>query len=59
MMQAAPPRAAHDTRLSDLPLLLVLRADPTADIANARKVRALVRGGVYRTLETLHAAASR
>ncbi|MGE5347369.1 MAG: amidohydrolase family protein [Acidithiobacillales bacterium] len=35
--------------------LLVLGADPTIDIANARKVRAVVRGGVYRTLDDLRA----
>ncbi|MFI5181511.1 MAG: amidohydrolase family protein [Thermoanaerobaculia bacterium] len=35
--------------------LLVLGADPTADIANARKVNAVVRGGVYRTIEELRA----
>ena len=29
--------------------LLVLGADPAADIANVRKVKAVVRGGVYRT----------
>jgi imidazolonepropionase-like amidohydrolase len=39
--------------------LLVLGADPTADIANARKVRAVVRGGVYRPLEDLRAPAAR
>ncbi len=35
--------------------LLVLGADPTADIANARKVKAVVRAGVYRSLEELKA----
>jgi len=35
--------------------LLVLSADPTADIASVRKVRAVVRGGVYRTLDDLRA----
>lgn len=39
--------------------LLVLGADPTADIANARKVRAVVRGGVYRTSEELRALVAR
>jgi imidazolonepropionase-like amidohydrolase len=39
--------------------LLVLDADPTADIANARKVRAVVRGGVVRTIDELRAPASR
>jgi imidazolonepropionase-like amidohydrolase len=35
--------------------LLVLAADPTADIANVRKVRQVVRGGVVRTIEELRA----
>jgi imidazolonepropionase-like amidohydrolase len=35
--------------------LLVLGADPTADVANVRKVKAVVRGGVYRTEDELHA----
>jgi imidazolonepropionase-like amidohydrolase len=39
--------------------LLVLGADPTADIANARKVHAVVRGGVYRTSEELRALVAR
>ncbi len=39
--------------------LLVLGADPTIDIANVRKVRAVIRGGAYRTIEVLHVAASR
>ena len=38
---------------------LVLGADPTADIANARKLRAVVRGGVYRTIDELRAGATR
>jgi len=39
--------------------LLVLGADPSADIANVRKVKGVVRGGVYRTIEELRALASR
>lgn len=35
--------------------LLVLNADPTADIGNVRRVRAVVRGGVLRTIEELRA----
>jgi imidazolonepropionase-like amidohydrolase len=35
--------------------LLVLGADPTADVANVRKVKAVVRGGVYRTVNELSA----
>jgi imidazolonepropionase-like amidohydrolase len=35
--------------------LVVLAADPTADIANMRKLKAVVRGGVYRTSEELRA----
>ncbi len=37
--------------------LVILGADPSADIANARKVKAVVRGGVYRTIEELRALA--
>ena len=36
--------------------LLVLAGDPTADIANMRRVRYVVRGGVVRSLEELQAA---
>jgi len=39
--------------------LVVLRADPTADIANARKIRAVVHGGVTRTLDELRSPAAR
>lgn len=39
--------------------LLVLAADPTADIANMRNLRAIIRGGVYRPLDELRAAATR
>ncbi len=35
--------------------LLVIAADPTADIANLRKVRFVARGGVLRSIEELHA----
>lgn len=36
--------------------LLVLSADPTADIANMRKIRYVVRGGTARPIEELRAA---
>jgi imidazolonepropionase-like amidohydrolase len=39
--------------------LLVLGADPSADIANVRKVKGVVRGGVYRTSDELRALAAR
>jgi imidazolonepropionase-like amidohydrolase len=35
--------------------LLILGADPTADIANVRKVKAVVRGGVLRSIDELRA----
>jgi imidazolonepropionase-like amidohydrolase len=38
--------------------LLVLSADPSKDIANMRKVKAVVRGGVLRFVEELSAVAS-
>ncbi len=38
--------------------LLVVGADPTADVANLRKVRYVVRGGVLRSIEELHALAT-
>lgn len=38
--------------------LLVLGAYPSADIANGRKVRAVVRGGVLRTIDELRALAA-
>jgi len=38
--------------------LLVLGADPSADIANVRKVKGVVRGGVYRTSDELRALVS-
>ena len=37
--------------------LLVLGADPSVDIANARTVKGVVRGGVHRTIEELRALA--
>ncbi len=36
--------------------LLVLAADPTADISNLRKVRSVVRAGVIRSIDELKAA---
>jgi imidazolonepropionase-like amidohydrolase len=39
--------------------LVILGADPTADVANVRKIRYVVRGGVVRTIEDLHALAQR
>jgi imidazolonepropionase-like amidohydrolase len=38
--------------------LLIVAADPTADVANFRKVRWVVRGGVMRSIEELHALAT-
>src|SRR5215203_3506558 len=38
--------------------LLIVAADPTADAANLRKVRWVVRGGVMRSIEELHALAT-
>jgi imidazolonepropionase-like amidohydrolase len=35
--------------------LLVVGADPTADVANLRRVRWVVRGGVMRSIEELRA----
>jgi imidazolonepropionase-like amidohydrolase len=35
--------------------LLVVGGDPTADVANLRKVRYVVRGGVVRSIEELKA----
>jgi imidazolonepropionase-like amidohydrolase len=39
--------------------LVIVAADPSADIANMRKIRYVVRGGVVRTMEDLHALAQR
>jgi imidazolonepropionase-like amidohydrolase len=36
--------------------LLILAADPTADISNLRQVRSVVRSGVIRSVEELKAA---
>ncbi len=38
--------------------LLVVAADPAADVANLRKVKLVVRGGVTRPIEELHATAT-
>jgi imidazolonepropionase-like amidohydrolase len=38
--------------------LLVVGADPTADVANLRQVRYVVRGGVVRSIAELHALAT-
>src|SRR6185295_19387027 len=38
--------------------LLIVAADPTADVANLRRVRYVVRGGVVRDLAELHALAT-
>ena len=38
--------------------LLVVAADPTADVANLRRVRWVVRGGVVRSIAELHALAT-
>jgi imidazolonepropionase-like amidohydrolase len=35
--------------------LLILNADPTRSIANARRIKGVVRGGVYRSIEELRA----
>ena len=37
--------------------LLVVGADPTADVANLRKLRHVMRGGVLRSIEELRAVA--
>jgi imidazolonepropionase-like amidohydrolase len=37
--------------------LVIVAGDPSADIANLRKIRYVVRGGVVRTMEDLHALA--
>jgi len=39
--------------------LIIVAGDPSADIANMRKIRYVVRGGVMRTMEDLHALAAR
>jgi imidazolonepropionase-like amidohydrolase len=37
--------------------LVIVAADPSIDVANMRKVRYVVRGGVMRAMEDLHALA--
>jgi imidazolonepropionase-like amidohydrolase len=39
--------------------LIVVAADPSADIANMRRIRFVVRGGVVRSIDDLHALAAR
>ncbi|MGA8807516.1 MAG: amidohydrolase family protein [Thermoanaerobaculia bacterium] len=39
--------------------LVILSADPTADVANVRRIRYVVRGGVVRTIDDLHALAQK
>jgi imidazolonepropionase-like amidohydrolase len=39
--------------------LVIVSADPTADVANVRKIRYVVRGGVVRTIDDLHALAQK
>ena len=39
--------------------LVIVGADPSADVANVRKIRYVVRGGVVRTIDDLHALAQR
>ncbi len=39
--------------------LVIVAADPSADIANMRRIRYVVRGGVVRGIEDLHALAQR
>jgi imidazolonepropionase-like amidohydrolase len=39
--------------------LVIVSADPSADVANVRKIRYVVRGGVMRTIDDLHALAQR
>ena len=39
--------------------LVIVGSDPTSDIANMRKIRYVVRGGVMRSIEDLHALAQR
>jgi imidazolonepropionase-like amidohydrolase len=38
--------------------LLIVGGDPAADVANLRKVRYVVRGGVLRSIAELHALAT-
>jgi imidazolonepropionase-like amidohydrolase len=39
--------------------LVIVGSDPTSDIANMRKIRYVVRGGVMRSIDDLHALAQR
>ncbi|HEV7487514.1 MAG TPA: amidohydrolase family protein [Thermoanaerobaculia bacterium] len=39
--------------------LVILSADPIAEVANVRKIRYVVRGGVMRTIDDLHALAQK
>ena len=39
--------------------LVIVSADPSADVANIRKIRFVVRGGVMRTIDDLHALAQK
>ncbi|HEV7572515.1 MAG TPA: amidohydrolase family protein [Thermoanaerobaculia bacterium] len=39
--------------------LVIISADPSADVANVRKIRYVIRGGVMRTIDDLHALAQR
>ncbi|MBV9068845.1 MAG: amidohydrolase family protein [Acidobacteria bacterium] len=39
--------------------LVIVSADPSADVANIRKIRYVVRGGVMRTIDDLHALAQK
>jgi len=39
--------------------LVIVSADPTADVANVRKIRYVVRGGVVRAIDDLHALAQK
>ncbi len=62
--RAAAPRDGRGAELGTVEAgkladLLVLGADPTADVANVRKVQRVVRGGVSRTLDELRAPAAR
>lgn len=39
--------------------LIIVGGDPSSDIANMRRIRYVVRGGVVRSIEDLHALAQR
>jgi imidazolonepropionase-like amidohydrolase len=55
MGRAADLGTIEKGKLADL---LILAADPAADIANLRRLRYVVRGGVIRTIAELHALAA-